>query len=137
MSFHFYFFSPHSFFTGTNELAQSSADNSLCNLPGRTLLLYNEGYRFVTLNDIFVILLYFSFVSVIRRRGDCLRRICIVTSKVCGVLLSSACLHPHENWHFIFSVCCQWATNISRYFKLYRQFVANLIKSAVQNCLTK
>lgn len=89
MNFHF-FFSPHSFLTGTNELAQSFADNSLCCLAGRILHLYSEGYRFVTLTNVFVvILLYFSFVSVIRRRGDCLRRICIVTSKVCDVLLSS------------------------------------------------
>ena len=89
MNFHF-FFSPHSFLTGTNELAQSFADNSLCCLAGRILHLYSEGQRFVTLTNVFVvILLYFSFVSVIRRRGDCLRRICIVTSKVCDVLLSS------------------------------------------------
>ena len=84
------FFSPYSFLTGTNELAQSSADNSLCCLAGRILHLYSEGYRFVTLTNVFVvILLYFSFVSVIRRRGDFLRRICVVTSKVCAVLLSS------------------------------------------------
>lgn len=38
---------------------------------------------------------------------------------------------------YIFLVCFQWATNISRYFKLYRQFVANLNTSAVENCLTK
>ena len=99
--FTFIFFT-HSFLTGTNELAQSSADHSLCNLTGITLLLYNESYRFVTLKDVFVILLHFSFVSVIRRRGDCLRRICIVTSKVFVVLLSSACLHPHKNCHYIF-----------------------------------
>lgn len=83
-------FSPHSFLTGTNELAQTSADNSLCYLAGRILHLYSEGYRFVTLKNVLVvILLYFSFLSVIRRRGDCLRRICIVTSKVCDDLLSS------------------------------------------------
>lgn len=98
----FNFFLPHSFLTGTNERTQSSADNSLCNLTGRTLLLYNESYRFVTFKNVFVILFYFSFVSVIRRRVDCLRRICIVTSKVFGVLLSSACLHPHQNCHDIF-----------------------------------
>lgn len=119
-----FFFLPHSFFTGTNELTQSSADNSLCNLTCRTLLLYSESYTFVTLKNVFVILPYFSFVSVIRRRGDCLRRICIVTSEVCLVLLSSAYILIEIAMIF-FLVYLQWATNIYRYFKLYGQFVAN------------
>lgn len=117
-------FSPHSFLTGTNELAQTSADNSLCYLAGRILHLYSEGYRFVTLKNVLVvILLYFSFLSVIRRRGDCLRRICIVTSKVCDVLLSSVTSSSKFPLYF-FSLFSQ-ATNISRYFTLYGQFVPN------------